>query len=245
MRYARAAAVGAASVLALIGFGMAPAGAETAARSSTSAAAATPAAAASSVTPGRIEFDVFRGGERSGRHAVEVARAGDGFTVRVSIDLAGQVLLFPFSYAHRCTETWSAGKLTRMACTDRENGGATQQISAQAQNGRLQIRGPGFNGVAPSEALPTSWWRYDIMRQSRLLDTRTGRMMPVRVRRVGEETVQVGAERVRATRYRLTGSADTDVWYDSEGRWVRMTFTISGQTFEYRLTSPRSAAPKI
>jgi hypothetical protein len=200
---------------------------------------------ASAVTPGRIEFDVFRGGEKNGRHAVEVARAGEGFTVRVSIDLAGQVLLFPFSYRHRCTETWAGGRLSALSCSDQENGGRAAAITAQTRNGALQVRGPGFTGAAPAELIPTSWWRRDIMRQSQLLDTRTGRMMPVRVRRVGEETVAAGGEQVRATRYRLTGSSDTDVWYDSEGRWVGMRFTIQGQTFEYRLTSPRAAAPKL
>lgn len=237
MRYAVAAVlVGAASLLSV-----ATASAQTAAP--TAGAASTTNVGA--VTPGRVAFDVFRGGERSGSHSVEVARSGDGFTVRVAIDLRGQVLLFPFSYTHRCTENWSDGKLARMACTDQENGGATQNISANAQNGRLQVRGPGFNGALPAELIPTSWWRYDIMRQSRLLDTRTGRSMPVRVRRIGVETVQAGGERVRATRYRLTGSANTDVWYDNEGRWVRMTFNIAGQDFEYRLTSPRGAAPKL
>lgn len=196
-------------------------------------------------TPGRVEFDVFRGGEKNGRHAVEVARAGEGYTVRVSIDLAGQVLLFPFSYRHRCTETWAAGQLAALSCTDQENGGRTQAVTAQRREGGLQVRGPGFNGVAPAALIPTSWWRRDIMGQSQLLDTRTGRLMPVRVRRIGEETVQAGGELVRATRYRLSAASDTDVWYDVEGRWVRMSFSISGQTFEYRLISPRSSAPKL
>jgi hypothetical protein len=201
--------------------------------------------AAEAVTPGRLEFQVLRGGEPSGRHTVDVARAGDGFTVRVSIDLKGQVLLFPFSYAHRCTETWGAGQLVSMRCTDQENGGRTQVITASKAGDALTVAGPGFNGSAPGAAIPTSWWRRDIMRQTRLLDTRTGKMMTVRVRRVGEETVRVGRESIRATRYRLTGSADTDVWYDAEGRWVRMTFSIAGQNFEYQLVTPRTAAPKL
>jgi hypothetical protein len=200
---------------------------------------------AHAVTPGRVEFQVFRSGEPSGRHAVEVRRAGDGFTVQVSIDLKGQVLLFPFSYSHRCTESWSGGRLASMACTDQENGGAAKAVSAQMRNGALQVRGPGFTGPVPQEAIPTSWWRRDIMQQTRVLDTRTGKMMPVRVRRIGEETVRVGAEQVSATRFRLSAANDTDIWYDSEGRWVRMTFSISGQNFEYRLTSPRAAAPKL
>lgn len=202
-------------------------------------------ATASAVTPGRLEFQVLRGGEPSGRHAVEVARAGDGFTVRVSIELKGQVLLFPFSYAHRCTETWSAGQLSAMRCTDQENGGRTNVITAAKRGEALSVAGPNFTGTAPLAALPTSWWRADLMRQTRLLDTRTGKMMSVRVRRIGEEVVRVGGENVRTTRFRLTGSADTDVWYDAEGRWVKMTFSIAGQNFVYNLTSPRSAAPKL
>jgi hypothetical protein len=201
--------------------------------------------AAHAVSPGRLEFAVYRGGEPSGRHAVEVARTTDGFTVRVSIDLKGQVLFFPFSYSHRCTENWTAGRLASMSCTDKENDGPTKTVVAQQAGSGLSVRGPSFNGAAPAAIIPTSWWRPDIMTQSRVLDTRTGQMMPVRTRLIGQETLTIGAERVQTRRYRLTASTTTDVWYDTEGRWVRMTFAVSGQNFEYRLASPRAVAPRL
>lgn len=203
------------------------------------------AGAAEAVTPGRVEFQVLRSGELSGRHAVEVAPTRDGYTVRVAIDLKGQVLFFPFSYTHRCTETWASGRLTTLSCTDRENDGPVKSVTAKAEGADLQVRGPGFAGALPVGVLPTSWWREDIMRQSRLLDTRTGKLMPVRVRRIGEERLAINGESVMTTRYRLTSSTDTDIWYDAEGRWLRMTFSISGQSFEYRLTSPRSSVPRL
>lgn len=203
------------------------------------------AGAAHAVAPGVLEFAVFRGGEPSGRHAVEVVRTATGFTVNVSIDLKGQVLFFPFSYSHRCTETWSGGRLASMSCTDKENDGPTKTVVAQQSGSGLAVRGPGFNGAAPGAIIPTSWWRPDIMSQSRLLDTRTGRLMPVRTRLIGQETLTINGERVPTRRYRLSASTDTDVWYDMEGRWVRMTFSVSGQNFEYRLASPRARAPRL
>ncbi len=205
-------------------------------------AAAAPAFA-SQATTGRTEFRIYMNGAPVGRHVVSVTPAAGGVEADVSIDMKGRVGPFAFSYTHRCEERWSGDALQSLACTDRENNRA-KSARATRDAGGVRVEGTAFKGEAPATIEPSSWWRSDTVRQSRLIDTRTGALMPVRVTRIGTETVDVGGERVQATRYRVRASQDADIWYDQAGRWVKMSFRLRGQQFEYRKVTPVASAPR-
>lgn len=208
------------------------------------AAAALIGSAQAAITPGRVEFEIFRNGTPTGRHVVEVSRAGDAVTARVSIDMAGRVGPFAYAYTHRCTETWRDDALQSLTCTDQERNRPERRVTAQRNGAGLDVQGAAFTGTAPFGVEPSSWWRKAALQEARILDTRTGALLPLTVQRIGEETVQVGGASVRATRYRVTGTTAADVWYDAEGRWVKMTFRVRGQNFEYRKVTPVASAPR-
>jgi Domain of unknown function (DUF6134) len=42
------------------------------------------------------------------------------------------------------------------------------------------------------------------------------------VTKIGQETIEAGGEAVVATHYRLGSERPRDLWYDAQGRWVRM-----------------------
>lgn len=205
-------------------------------------AAAAPAVASQPAT-GRTEFRIYMNGEPVGRHVVSVTPTAGGVEADVSIDMKGRVGPFGFSYTHRCAERWSGDALQSLVCTDRENNRA-QSARATRAGDAVRIEGSAFKGVGPATIEPSSWWRSDTVRQTRLIDTRTGALMPVRVTRIGTEAVEVAGERVQATRYRVRASQDADIWYDQAGRWVKMSFRVRGQQFEYRKVTPVSAAPR-
>ena len=200
--------------------------------------------ALASIQPGRTEFEVTRNGEPFGRHVVTVARTGDGFTAEVAIDLVAKLgQITAFSYSHRCTERWSAAGLMALDCTDRE-GRKTKNARATREGDRLAIRGSGFTGTLDARILPSSWWNDDFLTQSSVIDTRTGRELPLRIQRVGVESVRTASGPVRATRYRVEGTLATDIWYDEAGRWVKLSFTTQGQTIVYRKVTPVAGAPR-
>lgn len=209
------------------------------------AASALPVAAAASITPGRVEFAVTRNGQPFGTHSVVVSKAGDGYTARSDIRLVAKVgPVTAFNYTHRCVETWrSALSLASLDCTDRENG-RVQTARANLSGNTLHINGSGFSGPFIGEAIPSSWWRRDTMEQSKILDTRNGKPMPINIQRVGIETVKAGAATVQATRFRVKGTLVADVWYDAAGRWVKLAFKARGQDIVYTLASPLAAIPR-
>ncbi|MBU6371717.1 MAG: hypothetical protein KJS97_03235 [Alphaproteobacteria bacterium] len=201
---------------------------------------ATPAAAA---VPGASAFDIYMNGERVGRHVVTVARAGDDVRADVRIDMAGKVGPFSFTYAHRCTETFRNGALAALDCEDKE-GRRTKTLTARSDAGRISVRASGQEKTAPLGVLPSTWWRAQTVGAKELLDTRNGKVLPVRIRTVGPETVQTAAGPVAATRYQLEGSTRADLWYDRDGRWVKIAFRLRGQSFEYRMATAPDAAPR-
>ncbi len=196
-------------------------------------------ATAEAITPGRTSFQIMMGSQPVGTHAVTVTGNRAAATVRVTIDMAGRIGPVRFSYAHRCEETWRNGALASLSCTDREND-RTSSVTVQLAGAVLRIDGSAFDGEAPATTLPSSWWNAGVTSQTRLIDTRNGRLIRINATRVGTDTV-AGAS---ATRWRVRGAIDKDIWYDSAGRWVKSSFRIAGQPFEYRLTTPVAGAPR-
>lgn len=203
-----------------------------------------PASALAS-TPGAAAFEIFMNGKPVGRHSVTVARDGADARADVRIDMAGRVGPFSFTYAHRCTESWRGGELASLACEDRE-GRKVRTLRAQRTAEGLALRANDGAQTLLSGAplLPSSWWRVETAQAARLIDTRNGKVLPVRVRKVGVESVKTPDGIVNATRYQLDGSTRADLWYDSDGRWVKLAFRLRGQNFEYRLATPVANLPK-
>jgi hypothetical protein len=192
---------------------------------------------------GRTEFEILMNGKPVGRHSVSVSTAADLTTVRIAIDMAGKVGPFGFTYRHRCEETWRGQQLTSLACTDKENR-AAKSVEAKLAGTTLVVNGTGFKGNAPMGVLPSSWWRRSTINQTRLLDSRDGKLARVSVNRVGSDVIDVNGDRVRADHFRMRGAVNTDIWYDNAGRWVRTAFKIAGQSFDYRKLTPVSTSPR-
>lgn len=200
-------------------------------------------APAFAAAPGATAFDIYMNGERIGRHTVSVARSGEDVRADVRIDMAGRVGPFAFTYAHRCTETWRGGALAALDCEDKE-GRKVKTLTARAEAGKLAVSADGRPAAAPANVLPSTWWRAQTIGADKLLDTRNGKVLPVRIRTVGPETVQTASGPVAATRYQLEGSTRADLWYDRDGRWVKIAFRLRGQSFEYRMATAPDAVPK-
>jgi hypothetical protein len=199
-----------------------------------------PAAAS---TAGRTEFEILMNGKPVGRHSVTVFKSADVTNVRISIDMAGKIGPIGFTYRHRCEEAWRGTQLTSLNCTDKENR-SNKSVAANLRGTDLVVDGTGYKGSAPASLLPSSWWRFSTINQTRLLDSRDGKLSRVNVNRVGEEVLQIGGTPIRANHYRVRGAVNTDLWYDGTGRWVRTAFKIAGQSFDYRKVTNLTGSPR-
>jgi Family of unknown function (DUF6134) len=193
-------------------------------------------------SPGRTDFEILMNGRPIGNHIVTVTEAGGLTNVRISIEMAGRVGPIGFTYSHRCEEQWRAAQLLSVNCTDRENR-STKTLSGSLQGTHFVINGSGFKGNAPATILPTSWWRFATTRQSRIMNSRDGKLTSLTVSRVGPASVATAGGPVAATHFRIRGPANTELYYDASGRWVGNTFRLAGQNFVYRMLTPIAGAP--
>lgn len=194
-------------------------------------------------SPGRVEFEVMRGGQYFGRQAVTVTEADGQLVANTSAELRAAIgPVTVFHYAQNCREVWNGGALTRLTCSTTK-GGRQTQVQGSMQGASFRVQGPGGEADVPSGTLPTSWWTRPSLTTREMINTETGTRLPVRVTHIGRETIPVGAARISTDHIRVQGTLAVDLWYDDAGHWVSCAFSAGGQQMTYRLISPLSSAP--
>ncbi len=182
-----------------------------------------------------LVFDVYRNGKPFGSHVVRFDRADQQLTVKTDIEL--KVKFGPitaFHYVHDASETWVDGALQSVDARTRSEG-RWKDVSARAEAAGLQTKGPGFTGLHPAGLIPSTHWNVAEMRQSEMLSTETGAILPMQVEDLGLERVRVGEGSVEARHYRVTSDLVASFWYDEQGRWVKCAFKARGSDVEYVL----------
>ncbi|WP_422000488.1 DUF6134 family protein [Reyranella sp.] len=204
--------------------------------------------------PGRAEelpygnsqtFAAFRNGERIGTHRLDFSRQGDELVVQTTIDLAVKLVGFTaYRYSHRGREVWRGDTLLTFNTLTDDDGKRYVVRAVRDHSGSVVVdrQTPddpaGVRNLLPPGVLPSTHWNFHQTAQARLLNAQKGTVDPIRVIKVGRETVATGAGPVAATHYRYDGEVRMDQWFDDRGRWVKMTFVApDGSVIEYRLES--------
>jgi hypothetical protein len=183
----------------------------------------------------KLVFDVFRDGSKFGAHVVEFRRTGDELIVESDVEL--KVALGPitfFHYVHDATERWSGGALRSIAAQTKKDG-KWRSMTLEAVEGGLRIAGAGFKGIILPGAIPSTHWNIAEMKQSAMLSTETGALLPMTVTDRGAERVKTGAGWVEARRYDVQSEIAASFWYDAAGRWVKCAFEAQGSKIDYVL----------
>lgn len=184
-----------------------------------------------------ISFQVLREGKPFGTHTVAFDIAPDG-TLKATTDVRLKAGLGPitlFRYALDATETWKDGQLVALKGAVDDNGD-DGSVSAMRVGNVLDVTGTEYTGRVPVGILPSSHWNVAQTLARQLLSTEDGELIEVSVVDKGPDTVMVAGAPVEANRYLMDSDIDVDLWYDAQGRWVKLAFEARGQLIEYVLT---------
>ena len=187
----------------------------------------------------RIAFDVLRKGKPFGTHTVSFAVDADG-TLKATTDVRLKAGLGPitvFHYELDATETWKDGTLVALKGAVDDNG-KDGSVSAMRAGDELEVKGTEYTGEAPLGILPSSHWNFAQTRAKELLSTEDGELLKVKVIDKGKDTVTVAGKPVEAHHYLMDSAIDVDLWYDDQGRWVKLSFVARDQQIDYVLTQP-------
>ncbi len=185
-----------------------------------------------------IDFEVLRKGKPFGRHILSFDRQADGqLLVTSDVDLTVKFgPITAFKYRLDTKETWENGQLVGL--TGRTNNdGQKGRVEAIAKGDMFDVDGSAFNGEVPATIIPSSHWNILQVYGDRMLSTESGEILDIEVETIGPDTVTVDGVALDTTHYRLKSDMTVDLWYDSQSRWVKLSFEAKGQKIEYVLSS--------
>lgn len=181
----------------------------------------------------RLDFKVWREGSPMGSHEIVFTQEGNRTVAEIKINL--EVKLGPitlFRYRHHNREVWENGRLLSIATTTNDDG-ARYEVRGEATPDGFRVSGSGGTFMVPADVMTTSYWQRASMERSELLDTQKGVMIKVTTTPMGMERVKLGGGEVKAQRYESKGDLNLTLWYDEQGRWVKLRFTARGSEIVY------------
>lgn len=183
-----------------------------------------------------IRFNVLRKGNPFGSHSVVFENGPDNTLIaKTEIDFkAGLGPITVFRYDHSASETWHNGELVEVSGQVNDDG-TRNSMTATRKGDAIDVQGSVFKGEVSGSIIPASHWNYAQTKTSQLLSTEDGEIYKVNVTPKGRETIEAGGQTIEANRYFLQSNLDVDLWYDDEGRWVKLAFQARGQEIEYVL----------
>ena len=186
--------------------------------------------------PTQIRFEVLRKGKHFGRHDVSFKPTEDGgFTATADIELTAKIgPLTVYKYRHESVETWKDGQLIGLEAETRKEGDDIEARASIAENGLL-VEGTNYSGLYPAEIIPANHWNISQLYTSKMLSTEGGQPLDVVATHLGREVLTINNQEIEATKFRLDSELSIFLWYDDDGRWLKLSFTARGQEIDYVL----------
>lgn len=187
-------------------------------------------------------FDALLDGKTIGSHRFALSREGAGVAqldseARFDVRLLG---LTVYRYRHKATERWQGNCLASIAAQTDDDGRRTE-VSGRETDDRFAL------SVAEGRSAPVetsidgclmsfAYWNPALAQQSRLLDPDHGRIVPVRIEALPQQSLSVQGRTESVRGLRITGLPQPiDVWY-AGSRWVGLDTTVEGgRHLAYRL----------
>ena len=180
--------------------------------------------ASAQTVPQTLVFEIAHEGDVVGHHRITFRRDGDKLIVHSELEIEVDVLfLTVYRYQQTRDEVWRNGKLVALTSTADDDGTPHDIKGAAGPDGGITVTSGKDSWTLPAESVPASYWNISMVTaKGPLVDSLSGKLLPQRVVKLGRETVRAGGRDVVATHYRLEARRTRDIWYDANGRWVKM-----------------------
>jgi hypothetical protein len=143
-------------------------------------------------------------------------------TVGTATDLAVNVPFFTaYRFKQMTTERWSNGHLVNLNATT-DNNGTRHKVAVQSRGDQLQLTVDGKTNRLDNDIVPSTLWNPEFLRHSVMLDVGDGKVMPASVIDNGADTLKLDGNEVPAHHYTIKARYSEGVWYDDQGRLVRV-----------------------
>jgi len=187
-------------------------------------------------------FSVSLDGKPIGYHHFELVERGAERELRSEARFAVKFLFIDaYRYAHDNRELWRGDCLAQIEARTDDNG--TRNVVRGAQSAARFVVSTAQRITELDSCVRTfAYWNPQILDATHLLNPQTGEYVPVRVVRLGEDTLAIRGIAQAAERYRLIGDAAgserlrIDLWYSPSREWLALESTTEdGRRLRYQL----------
>jgi hypothetical protein len=168
-----------------------------------------------------------------GRYIVNFTRTDQGVLADARVDVDVSLLFVPvYTLRYHARELWSGGELQSIEAFTNDDGDLVH-VQATRDSEGLQVQTN--NGAYETPAvLPISHWNAALLDGGPLLNGMTGEVAEVQVSDQGLDTVSTRKGSLRARHYLYSGDLSGEIWYDEDGRWVKLRFRANdGSMIDY------------
>lgn len=179
-------------------------------------------AIASSYGP-QSAFTIKRNGKVIGSHSLMFEQTNDKLQVAVDSKIKVRILGIPvYSLSYGSVELWNGGQLDSVNAETIENGNQNVVEFSRSESD-------------PNAEFASNHWHPGVLLSRLVFNTLTGEIEDVDIVRLGDETVEASSgQSYPCVRYRYLYDKPVDSWYDSSGRWIKLSFSAEdGSLIEY------------
>ena len=193
------------------------------------------------------QFDVLVKDKPAGTNTIRIRDFNDGTTrVETVVDVKISFVVFSYRYEFRGQETWRDRRLisTENQATD---DGKKFTARAEATPAGFQVETNGRGRREPLIDMTTNFWRVPVEKPDQslaLMNADRGTIHIAKVERLASQSLDIGAQQVSCSHYRVSGDVEAELWFDGQGRIVRQKSIEDGYPTELRLTHLRRETPR-
>jgi hypothetical protein len=180
-----------------------------------------------------IVFDVERDGDVVGRYTIDFTRTDHGVLAEAKVDVDVNLLFVPiYELRYHARELWSGGELQSIEAFTNDDGDLVHvQATRDAEGLQVTTNDQSFETQA---VRPISHGNAALLEGGPLLNGMTGEVDEVQVFDQGLDTVSTRNGSLRARHYLYSGDLSGEIWYDEDGRWVKLRFRAKdGSMIDY------------
>ena len=134
-------------------------------------------------------FEVLLDGKKIGYHSFLVKRQNNTTVLESQAEFNVKFLFFnAYSYTHKNVETWDGSCLTSISSNTDDNG-KLYSVRGKRQEDRFLVTTGNDVSTLPTCPMSFAYWNPDMLDRPQLLNSQTGEYIPVKIRKLGEESL--------------------------------------------------------
>jgi Family of unknown function (DUF6134) len=162
-----------------------------------------------------------RNGQEIGTETIAIERRPEHLRVSLAVHLQVKMLgMTVYRFDQDSTETWSGDELEELSSQTSDNG-VKHSVQVHRDGATLDLRADLASSSVAQTSLSGSQWYEPHFESATLIHNVDGRLLHVTARKLGTETIRVGAVQIETRHYRFSGDVSDDFWFDTEGLLVQ------------------------